>query len=521
MNCSTEEKSLSLEDLIIRILDYKANKYGNSIESIGMFFETKNNLYFFDSGTGKTFKIDTNLYNFLNRLFMVNNKNELEELKKLIEQKNLDIVEILKYIQEEDILKGIEGKQLYNDHFINKVKQEVESNCQQLILELTGACNLRCKYCIYNTSEKQYHSFREFNNESISKTIIKKSIDYMYEHHNKEDTIYISFYGGEPLLRFDLMKYAIEYAKEKLADKKVFYGFTTNMTLMNQEIATYLAQILNLSIICSIDGPEEIHNSNRVYADGKGTYKDVINGLKIFKSELDKMGNHSVQINFNSVYMPPYEKEKLYKIDAYFKELCSITKSSTYTITYPTTGTIPKELEQYDIEDHSMWEYMVENSKKDGFIENSKNKGLLDILLNVHNRFLTQKAHTSISMNGCCIPGARRLYIDTKGDMYVCERVGESPKIGNIMEGINIDTLLDKYIYEYSEHSKKYCYNCWAAKMCPCCYAKRMTRDGISEKAHLDCSFEREYLKSIFSLYYEILEETPDKLSMLNDVVIK
>ena len=511
MNVDSIVKDLSLEELVVRISEYKRKKPKNSISSIGTFFRTKKSLYFFDTGTGKVMKIDESLKEFLIRLFEGQDVNVLEEFA---DAKGMDVFQILEFIKTEDILKGTVSEKLYSDELIKLACDEIGSKCTQLILELTGACNLRCKYCIYSSSEK---SFRDFNSEGMSEEIIKKSIDYMYEHG--DDEVYISFYGGEPLIRFDLMKYAIEYAKKRLINKKLHFGFTTNLTLMTKEIAEYLVKIQNLSIVCSIDGPEEIHDASRVYVNGDGTYKDAIKGLDMLKTEMNKVDNPSVSINYNAVYMVPYEKDKLFKIDEHFKKLCNISKNSTYNITYPTSGTIPKELEEYDVKDSSMWEWMEDIALECDDIEILNNRGIRDSLIIIHDRTLTKVAFPSISMNACCTPGSRRLYIDTKGDMHVCERINKSPKIGNILQGIDMDTILTKYYYEYSEKSIEYCANCWAARMCQACYADRMTEDGISSKAHIHCEGYRMHLKRLLSLYHRILEENPEKLMFLNDII--
>ncbi len=140
--------------------------------------------------------------------------------------------------------------------------------------------------------------------------------------------------------------------------------------------------------------------------------------------------------------------------------------------------------------------------------------------ITIHQRPLTEMAAPAIPMNGCCIPGTKRLYIDTQGDMYACERINKSPKLGNILKGIDLELVLEKYYYEYSAKSIKYCCDCWAAKMCPVCYANRLDEDGILEDAHIYCEEMKEFLAKQFSLYHEILEKTPEKLAVLKDVVI-
>ncbi len=308
-----------------------------------------------------------------------------------------------------------------------------------------------------------------------------------------------------------------------ITDKKLYFGLTTNLTLMTKEIAEYFVHVPNLSIVCSVDGPEEIHDASRGYINGNGTYKDVIKGLNILKKELEKVESPSLTINYNAVYMVPYNKEKLHMIDENFKELCRVTKKSSYNITYPTGGTIPEDLEKMisHTNENTMWEWMQDVAKECDSLNNIKDRGIVDSLVLIHNRSLTEKASCTIPMNACCIPGTRRLYIDTRGDMYVCERINKSPKIGNINSGLDIETIKTKYYYEYSDKSIKHCSNCWAAKMCPFCFSDRMTEDGISENAHMYCDQAKDHLKRQFSLYHEILEKDSEKLDMLNTIVIK
>ena len=105
-------------------------------------------------------------------------------------------------------------------------------------LEVTEKCNLRCKYCIYHPSHPEY---RAFGHENMKWDVAKKAIDFLKEHSQNAENRHIGFYGGEPLLNFELIERAVEYAK-KLFGEDMSFAITTNATLVNDKIAEYFAK---------------------------------------------------------------------------------------------------------------------------------------------------------------------------------------------------------------------------------------------------------------------------------------
>lgn len=501
---------MRVNELIDRVLEYGRGKPSGTARSLGMFFHTSQNKYFFDTGTGKAFCIDDGVEGCLRVLLYSSDRAEIEEA---INGETIDLDGFLATIEREDLLKGVSGSSLCSRECLDAARDSIGSECLQLILELTGACNLRCSYCIYGSKI----GFRQFNDKSMPKEVIERSIQYLADH-GKQD-VYVTFYGGEPLLRFDLMRYAIEYALERLRGRGVHFGFTTNLTLMTEEIASYLVRVPNLSVIFSIDGPEDVHDANRRQADGSGSFAQAMRGFSIFKRALDEFPSHSVSVNFNAVFMVPYDSSRLLKTTSFLDELCLIGEGSRYTISYPSPGSIPESLESYDVPDSTLWDVIAETALQCESLSDIKDKSIIDLLMTVHDRPLTEKAATTIPMNGCCVPGTRRLYVDTQGDLYACERVNKSPRLGNIYDGIDVDFVIEKYFVEYSDRSIGHCGDCWAAKMCPVCYANRMDENGLSPDAHIHCEEMKGLLIKQFSLYHEILEKTPEKLGVLNDFV--
>ena len=102
----------------------------------------------------------------------------------------------------------------------------------------------------------------------------KKAIDFLREHSVDSPEVNIGFYGGEPLLEFPLLKKAVEYSEQQFEGKKLTFNITTNGTLLNDEMI-YFFQDHDVSLMISLDGPKEINDKNRVFANGKGTFDTV------------------------------------------------------------------------------------------------------------------------------------------------------------------------------------------------------------------------------------------------------
>ncbi len=183
----------------------------------------------------------------------------------------------------------------------------------KVTLSLTHECNLSCKYCY--GGKKDYRS--------MSFETAKKITDYIFEITPDGQKIEFNFFGGEPLLQFDLLQRVVEYIRKKAsaADNTVSLGITSNGTLLTSEILNYLKnEGITLSI--SIDGPEHIHNLNRRFSNGRSSFETVEDGLKlavdlhdllqvnaVFSPEtvgfLEEIVNYFTDIGVNVIHLNP------------------------------------------------------------------------------------------------------------------------------------------------------------------------------------------------------------------------
>jgi uncharacterized protein len=159
-----------------------------------------------------------------------------------------------------------------------------------LVLMLTTSCNLACRYCYEDREEgcappddgrggpgagAGGGAPREMSLESL-----RGGVAYLLEHAGADRKVSVTFFGGEPLLRFPLIRSAVGEARRMARErgKEISFSITTNGTLLTREIAGFLKEN-GISVCLSIDGPREIHDRNRPYASGRGSYGDVARGI--------------------------------------------------------------------------------------------------------------------------------------------------------------------------------------------------------------------------------------------------
>ena len=316
-------------------------------KSLGTVFETTSGLYVYDTGTGKVFSCNEVTYNLFKIIFSGGDTNEIYE-KYSAQEINKSISEIIEMIQKENIL------QASYSEFDRETDFELEAiynySLQSLILEVTQKCNFRCKYCIYHSFNEYY---RNYGLQDMNWETAKKAIDYV-SRHSGEKELSIAFYGGEPLINYDVMKKTIEYSEMVMPKKTLIFAFTTNLSLMTLEKAKFFAKH-NCYIMCSLDGPKIIHDAYRVDIKGDGTFNKVIEGLKnLLIAFGDRAKTH---IKFNVVICPPYSRKKLDAIKEFFDKLdyCCIRLVtilySTEKICYTPSKTV--------LEDADMPRYIV------------------------------------------------------------------------------------------------------------------------------------------------------------------
>lgn len=498
----------------------------NQPKVLAKLFKTDSKCYIYDTGTSKVLECTELEYSILEKIItgrvdtIIELKNEStkdEYLEALINIKNA--------IEQEDILKaGSEFKFVSQGHY-EELDEELNNKVQQIVLELTGKCNLRCSYCIYSDD---YTERRNFNESDMTEDIAMKAIDYLNLHGDKEKGVAVTFYGGEPLLKFNLLKKCIEYAQKTIKDKELTFSLTTNLTLMTKDIAEYLASVDGLSITCSIDGPKDIHDSSRKDIHGIGSFDRAITGLKYVTDAFGDKAEESIGLSM--VYNEPYSFEKLEEIQSFFEELDWLPEKISKNVTYPSVSNIDYDKVEERIQKDGKPLDHLEIWSQQRYLDNVKglknkeffSKELVqETLVKIHHRAILVKYIKDYTLNGCCVPGARKIYVTTNGDFQICERIDGSPIIGNVYDGIDRNTIKTLLIDEYANKSLNYCKECWASRLCSMCYSMCFTNEHIDmKKKTFNCKYTQDNIENSLILYHKCLEINPKKLAYLNDIKI-
>lgn len=496
----------------------------NSFSRLGKTFSTRNEKYLLDTGTGKIFQINENVFNVLKCLFESDNFEELFSLNLSREDLEFALNEIEEAVTNENILLAPPVQ-----HFIGPQTKDLELILDQAIsqvtLELTERCNLRCGYCIYNESNV---GIRNFGQRDMSFETARKAIDYIAKHADQK--LSIGFYGGEPLLQYKLIQQCVEYAQETIKNKNINFAMTTNLVLMTKEKAQYFSNIENFVITASLDGPEDIHDEFRKFPDGKGSFSKAIQGLKNLVEAYK--GKASTDLSINVVTEGPNYMEKYNRIHEFFSTTEWLpndivisssyashgVEGSEYTGVYSATDRVISDVNEKDFNPLMVWSMEQRKNIEQNLFSNNY---IQRELIQIHKRPLNEKPFQYYKFNGCCVPGGRRVYVTTKGDFLPCEKIGNSPFIGHVDKGIDIEVIKKHYVNDFMTEAVKYCNDCWAINICSSCYVDCYDENGVNfSLRHNSCRYTRYSLEKNLIWYHEILEHDPESLNYLNDVIL-
>ena len=378
--------------------------------------------------------------------------------------------------------------ELYNDQILfseddyeKYADYSVASPVKAMCLNIAHDCNLRCKYCFASTGD--FGKGRKLMTFETG----KKAIDFLLEKSLDRKNLELDFFGGEPLMNFDVVKQIVEYARSREAEygKKFRFTITTNGVLLDDDKIDFINRVMS-NVVLSIDGRKEVNDYMRKRVDGSGCYDKI---MPAFKKLVEKRGDKEYYVrgtftknnlDFSNDVFDLYNNG----FDQISVEPVVCEASADYAIT-------EKELPAIFNEYERLAERILENEKK------GKKFNFFHFMLD-----LDQGPCAIKRLRGCGC-GNDYVAITPDGDIYPCHQfVGiEEFKMGNIDEG-TFDTKMKSYFSKTHVYTKPECKKCWAKFYCSGgCNANNYQYAGDVHNAHkLSCQLQKKRLECAIML---------------------
>lgn len=398
-----------------------------------------------------------------------------------------------KYTEEEiqeayaDVVELYDNKLLYSDDVYGDYsKTVVESPIKAMCLHISHDCNLRCKYCFASTGD--FGKGRKLMPFEVGKA----AIDFLLEKSVGRENLEVDFFGGEPLMNFDVVKQIVEYARSKEQEyhKNFRFTITTNGMLLDDDTIDYINKEM-YNVVLSIDGRKEINDRMRVRVDGSGCYDRI---LPKFKKLVDGRGDKEYYVRGTyTKYNLDFSEDVMHLYEAGFDEIS-------------VEPVIESPEEAYAITEEDLDQIYAEYDKlvdRIGAIKKSgKHINFFHFMID-----LDQGPCVIKRLRGCG-SGNEYVSITPDGDIYPCHQfVGHDEyKMGNIEEG-TFNNDIKKEFAGCHVYSKPACQECWARFYCSGgCNANNFVFNGDIHKAYeLSCKIQRKRIEC--AILMKVLEQ--------------
>lgn len=397
-----------------------------------------------------------------------------------------EIAEVLGEIQELIDREQLFTQDIYKDLVID-FKQR-ETVVKALCLHLAHDCNLACRYCF--AGEGEYHGRRAL----MSAKVGKKALDFLIASSGNRKNLEVDFFGGEPLMNWDVVKELVAYGreKEKIYNKRFRFTLTTNGVLLNDEIMEFCNREMG-NVVLSLDGRKAVNDRMRPFRSGKGSYDLIVPKFQRF-AESRKQTNYYVRGTFTR-YNLDFAEDVLHFADLGFKQMSVepvvASPDEDYAIR---EEDLPRILEQYD---KLAAEYVRRKKEGRGF-------SFFHFILDLKGGPCAAKR-----LSGCG-SGTEYLAVTPWGDLYPCHQFVGQEKflLGNVDEGITNKAVQNEFKL-CNVYAKEKCRNCFARFYCSGgCAANSYNFHGtITDAYDIGCAMQKKRIECAIMIQAALAEE--------------
>ena len=341
---------------------------------------------------------------------------------------------------------------IYKDYIMDFKKRETV--VKALCLHIAHDCNLACKYCF--ADEGEYKGDKGM----MSFEVGKQALDFLIANSGNRRNLEVDFFGGEPLMNFDVVKQLVRYGREqeKIHNKNFRFTLTTNGVLLNDDIMDFINEEM-ANVVLSVDGRKEIHDLMRPTRNGKGSY-DLIMPKFQKLAESRKQKNYYVRGTFTHNNLD-FAEDVLSLADLGFEQISVepvvAQDDQDYAIR---ESDIPKICDEYD----KLAKALIERKK------NGKELNFFHFMIDLSGGPCVAKR-----LSGCG-SGTEYLAVTPWGDLYPCHQfVGQDEfLLGNVFDGVKKTDICDEF---------KLC-NVYAKSKCKDCFARFYCSGGCAANSY-------------------------------------
>ena len=430
--------------------------------------------FVFDCEKGSLYYADFPIFLLVKQLENKLTEEEKQSLNRLPSETVKDAREELNSILE------TESEKAEREKFEYKGKN---TTVKALCLHICHDCNLCCEYCF--ASGGTYKTARQYMSEKTAKA----AIDFLIANSGFRKNIEIDFFGGEPLLNFDVVKSAVDYGKKqaKAHNKVLTYTMTTNAVLLDKETIDFLNEEMD-NVVISVDGRRDVHERVRKAVNNESTYDVILNNAKEFV-KVRGSKRYYIRGTFTALNTDFAEDVKVLSDEGFHQisiEPVVLPKDHKLAIR---DEQIPQILDEYE---------RLANLYLDRF-GTEKWFSFFHVLIDLENGPCLHKR-----LNGCGA-GSEYLAILPNGDIYPCHQfAGEDGFLmGNVLDGGDFDREIQSRFASVNVTVKSECKDCFAKYTCSGgCAANAYHYEGDITKVYpASCEMARKRLETALVLY--------------------
>ena len=400
-----------------------------------------------DTCSGSVHTVDDVAYDIISMY----KSSSAREIVAAITEKYKDVpdvteAEVLECIED---IKALESAgKLYTEDTYEKLAIDFKNNSnviKALCLHVAHTCNLNCSYCF--ASQGKYQGDRAV----MSFEVGKQAFDFLIANSGNRKNLEVDFFGGEPLMNWEVVKQLVEYARsiEKEHNKNFRFTLTTNGMLLNDEICEYLNKEMS-NVVLSLDGRKEVHDKYRVDYKGLGSYDQIV---PKFQRLVELRGGKDYYVRGTFTHdNVDFTEDILHMADLGFTELsmepvvCAADDPVALT-----KEDMPKIFEQYE---KLAFEMIKRKRNGNGFT-------FYHYMLDLKNGPCIYKRITG------CGSGTEYMAVTPWGELFPCHQFVGDPKysLGNIWDGVTNKSVQDEF-RSCNAYARKECKDCWAKFYC-------------------------------------------------------